>query len=72
MLMEILQSPEFVQRDLPSMDFVITLYKAFLHRDPDTESLTEWIHILDNGITRNVVIEGFSQSAEFYALLSQK
>ena len=72
MLIEMLQSPEFLLRDLSSRDFVITLYEAFLHREPDAESLAEWIHMLDNGITRNAVIEGFSQSAEFYALLSQK
>ena len=67
-----LQSPEYIERSQNNTGFILTLYHAFLDREPDPESLAEWLHMLENGIQREAVIGGFADSAEFDELLRKK
>nr|WP_235953353.1 DUF4214 domain-containing protein [Salipiger sp. PrR002] len=45
--------------------FVKLLYNNVLDRDPDSAGLSNWTARLDNGMSREQVVQGFAQSAEF-------
>jgi len=58
-------SPEFVARDTSNGDFVIILYRAFFDREPDTGGYTNWVEKLNDGESRQSVLDGFLYSQEF-------
>ena len=58
-------SPEFVTRNTSNGRFVIILYRAFFGREPDTGGYTVWVDALDNGDSRQSVLDGFLYSQEF-------
>lgn len=61
------QSPEFanVYGTLSSEEFVTLLYRNVLARAPDAAGQAAWIDRLNGGWSREAVLLGFSESAEF-------
>ena len=58
-------SKEFTNKNLNNEDYVTVLYNAFFAREPDATGFTEWVTQLNNGVSRNSVLDGFLYSAEF-------
>ncbi|WP_299030423.1 DUF4214 domain-containing protein [uncultured Sulfitobacter sp.] len=48
-------------------DFVTLLYNNVLDRAPDAAGLNGWLEQMADGLSREEVVQGFSQSAEFRA-----
>lgn len=63
------RSPEFTRTYGATSDaeFVTLLYRNVLGRDPDTAGLGSWVARLAGGSSRESVVVGFSESAEFRA-----
>lgn len=57
-------SPEFLNNPLSNEGFVTALYHTILGREPDASGLDAWVKVLDNGLTRKKVLEGFLNSRE--------
>ena len=64
-VLTMLNSQEFVGRNLSNEDYVTALYEAFLNRAPDSQGLANWVNALNNGATRQEVANGFASSAEW-------
>ncbi|WP_321311287.1 DUF4214 domain-containing protein [Halarcobacter sp.] len=64
-------SPEFVNRNLSNENFVNILYNTFFNRSPDTAGYQNWVDQLNNGETRQNIIDGFSNSQEFENLANE-
>jgi len=62
-------SEEFVNRNLNDADYVETLYQTFMDRASDAAGKASWLTLMQEGMSRNEVLEGFSQSKEFAAIL---
>lgn len=58
-------SDEMKKKNLSNRDFVANAYVALLDREPDEGGLTAWTRVLDNGVDRRKVVEGFIDSPEF-------
>jgi uncharacterized delta-60 repeat protein len=67
-------SPEFMALYGPLDDtqFVTRLYNNVLGRAPDTAGLNGWVSLLAGGYTRGRVLLGFSDSAEYQALMANE
>lgn len=61
---------EFVNRGLSNEDYVETLYATFMDRESDVDGKTMWVNLLNNGMSRTEVLEGFSRSTEFTNILA--
>ena len=61
-------SSEFVNLNTSNEEFVIILYRAFFDRAPDAGGYTGWVNTLNNGESRQNVLDGFLYSQEFEAL----
>lgn len=64
-VLTILNSQEFVARNLNNEQYVTALYEAFLDRDPDAQGLANWVNALNNGASRQDIARGFASSAEW-------
>ena len=62
-----LNSAEFEARDLSDDAFIMVLYRVMFNRVPSADELNNWTAALAAGTTRNQVIDGFLNSAEFEA-----
>ena len=60
-----LYSPEFLQKNVSNEEFVRVLYRTFFNRDADADGLAGWVAVLDNGGSKEGVIEGFINSTEW-------
>ena len=60
-----LNSQEFVGRNLNNEQYVTALYRAFLNRDPEPSGLNNWVNALNNGASRQDIARGFASSAEW-------
>lgn len=58
-------SPEFKALNLSNERYVELLYRLFLARRPDDGGKADWILKLENGMSREYVMNGFSASPEF-------
>lgn len=58
-------SEELKNRNLSNEEYVELLYRVFLARKPDEEGCADWVSKLENGMSREYVMNGFSASAEF-------
>lgn len=58
-------SQEYINRNRSNSDYVTDLYWAYLNRAPDQSGLNAWTNALNNGATRDSVLQGFAQSTEF-------
>ena len=64
-VLTILNSQEFVGRNLNNEQYVTALYQAFLNRTPDSQGLANWVNALNNGASRQDIARGFASSAEW-------
>lgn len=58
-------SQEMKNRNLSDEDFVETLYQVMMGRGSDAGGKADWLYKLKNGVTREGVFKGFSNSTEF-------
>ncbi|MCJ7874840.1 DUF4214 domain-containing protein [Phaeobacter sp. J2-8] len=63
-------SPEFLARGLTNEEYVEVLYEAFFGRKPDAQGFARWTGDLDNGLSRDQVLQGFTGSPQFANLSS--
>ena len=68
---EIFSSVEYQNRKPGNEETVKALYLIFFDREADEGGLAAWAGMLNNGETLEKVIEGFSESEEFKALMSK-
>lgn len=61
-------SAEMNNRNLSDGDFVELLYKVMMNRSSDPSGKAYWVNMLQNGVSRVGVFNGFSGSAEFTAI----
>lgn len=55
----LLNSPEFVNRNISNTEFVKILYRVYLDREADTAGLNNWVNALNNGASRASLIDTF-------------
>ena len=60
-----LYSPEFLNKGVSNEEFVATLYRTFFDREPDQAGFNAWVEVLNNGTSKEEVIEGFINSTEW-------
>ncbi|MBO4636860.1 MAG: DUF4214 domain-containing protein [Clostridiales bacterium] len=60
-----LYSPEFLNKQVSNELFVSILYHTFFDRDPDQDGFNAWVNALNNGASKEEVIEGFINSTEW-------
>ncbi|MBO4636983.1 MAG: DUF4214 domain-containing protein [Clostridiales bacterium] len=60
-----LYSPEFLNKECSNEEFVAVLYSTFFNRTPDNLGFTAWVEALNNGASKEQVIEGFINSTEW-------
>ena len=58
-------SPEFQNRNLSDLEYLVVLYETFFNRWPDEEGLDYWVNFLWFGGSRQEVLSGFVNSQEF-------
>lgn len=58
-------SAEMNNRNLSDGEFVELLYKVMMNRNADPDGKAYWVNMLQNGVSRVGVFNGFSGSAEF-------
>ena len=58
-------SQEFTKTVISNEEYMRILYKAFFNRDPDAAGLAGWLEVLNGGIARVEVLNGFIYSIEF-------
>ena len=58
-------SPEFLNRQCSNEEFVSILYRTFFNREPDQGGFNAWVNALNNGASKQEVIEGFINSTEW-------
>ena len=63
-------SKEFTDKNLDNASFLTISYRAFFNREPDAAGYDVWLKKLNNGTSRQTVVDGFSQSQEFSQLCS--
>lgn len=63
-------SDEFAARQLNDGDYVEVLYQTFMGRASEAAGKAYWIEKLQNGESREIVLEGFSQSEEFKEIMA--
>ncbi len=61
-------SNEFQSKNLSDEDYVKTLYRVFMDREPDSAGLNSWVNVLRSGQSREHVFNGFADSHEFIEL----
>jgi LCP family protein required for cell wall assembly len=61
-------SKEFIDKEYDNAIFVTILYRAFFDREPDSDGFNAWVSKLDNGTSRETVVDGFTHSQEFIDL----
>ena len=60
-----LYSPEFLNKGVSNEEFVAVLYRTFFNREPDQDGFNAWVGVLNNGTSKEEVIEGFINSTEW-------
>lgn len=63
-------SSEYVQKGTSDEEFIEALYKTFMDRECDADGMAYWIGKLQNGASREAVLDGFAQSAEFKEIMA--
>jgi predicted phosphodiesterase len=64
-------SQEFLGKNTSNEDFLFVLYEAFLNRKPDAAGMQGWLSAIENGDSRENVLNGFIYSPEFVNLCDQ-
>jgi hypothetical protein len=63
-------SPEYMMKNTTNDQYVRTLYRTFLGREPDTGGYNDWMNRLRNGTSRDDVMRGFANSTEFDKIMA--
>ncbi|MCM1495532.1 MAG: DUF4214 domain-containing protein [Bacteroides sp.] len=58
-------SEEYENKQTSDGDYIEMLYQVFMNRPSDTDGKNYWLGILDQGVSREYVYRGFSQSQEY-------
>ena len=58
-------SQEFLNKDISDEEFVDMLYSTFFNRKADEQGREHWLDMLDDGMSRQSVIESFTASEEW-------
>jgi len=61
----IIFSAEFSAKNKSNEEFVAVLFRTCYNREPDAAGYENWVNILNSGQTRQFVLAGFTNSAEF-------
>lgn len=61
-------SPEFINKHTSNREYLLVLYNAIFDRGAAESELQYWLDVLDGGVSRNYVLKGFVDSAEFERL----
>ena len=64
-------SQEFQNQPLDNTQYVTAFYKVILGREPDAAGLNAWVSVLNNGYSKDKVLEGFLNSPEMAALCAK-
>lgn len=63
-------SQEFINRNLTNEEYVATLYRVFLGREPDQAGFYSWVEQLNVGTDRLSIFRGFAHSQEYTNICS--
>ncbi|UCF92356.1 MAG: DUF4214 domain-containing protein [Desulfobacterales bacterium] len=63
-------SEEYIAQDKQDDQYVIDLYQTFLNRSPEQDEVDAWVAYLEQGLSRNVVLNYFAYSEEFELLMT--
>ena len=63
-------SPEYVSKKTSDVYYIVTLYGTFMDREPEYNEVEYWKGVLKNGATREQILEGFADSAEFKGIMA--
>lgn len=66
-----INGPEFVNKHTSNKEYLQVLYRAIFDREPGNSELEYWLQIMEGGISRNYVLKGFVDSAEFGRLCAE-
>jgi hypothetical protein len=64
-------SIEFLEKETTNEEYLQVLYEAFFDRQPDSAGLQQWLDAMENGASREDVLNGFIFSDEFIALCDE-
>ncbi len=64
-------SEEFQSKDCSNEDYIDYMYMAFFGRNSDSAGKAYWVNLMDSGVSREAVFEGFSNSDEFYDICNE-
>lgn len=65
-----INSDEFESKNVSDEEFVTILYRTFMDREPEPEGLAYWSGELSDGMSRDYIIHGFTESQEFADICS--
>jgi len=63
-------SPEYINKNTTDEEFIQAMYKTFMDRDAEPDGMNFWKNHLNSGTTRETVMSGFAQSAEFKGIMA--
>ncbi|MBR4445036.1 MAG: DUF4214 domain-containing protein, partial [Solobacterium sp.] len=64
-------SPEYMNKHTNNDQYVRTLYRTFLGREADQGGYNNWMKALNSGTSRDEVMKGFANSAEFAKIMAK-
>ena len=64
-------SKEYIGKNKSNEAFIKDLYRAMFDREADKDGMSVWMEKLENGMSANYIINGFSGSTEFINLCSK-
>ncbi len=67
---EFIFSSEFQEKLPGNEEFIRILYRLYFDREPGAEELAGWVQMLENGVTLEEIVNGFSASLEFKAIVN--
>ena len=63
-------SEESVLKGRNNEEFVKMLYRLYLGRTADSTGLNDWVKLLNNGMTRQMMVSMFASSIEFTKIVA--
>ena len=64
-------SPEFLNKNTTNEEYLTVLYEAFFNRQPDAGGWQGWLDAMQNGASREDVLNGFIYATEFANLCDE-
>ena len=64
-------SQEFLDKNTTDKEYLQVLYEAFFNRQPDAAGLQGWLDVMQNGASRQEVLNGFVYATEFAELCNE-